>query len=64
MSKIQTVYMVYELNNDRTRGFSYAYETEDDAISHMACTPDDYEVWYVKQQYELEEEKHDCGDDE
>lgn len=65
MSKFLTVYMVYELDRELSIGFSYCYGMEDNAINHMIYTPDNFEVWYIPQTYELEEDsQHDCGDDE
>lgn len=66
MSKLETVWMLYAVNSERTAGFSHSFQDEDDAEAMaLYLRSKDWEVRHIQQQYELEEDSyHDCGDGE
>ena len=65
----KTVHMLYTVNREIGKGYSYAFDTHDEAEKHLEqlhpMLGRDWDRYILEQSYELEEDSHhDCGDDE
>lgn len=63
----KTTYMVYTINRKVGKGYSYAYDTNDEAVdaANNFVGNWDWDVSVEPHTYEVEEDNHhDCGDNE